>query len=94
LRLIEIINIEEPSVMKTCPFCKGNIELKKITHVHKWGNDYYLFEDIKTEVCRQCGEIFFLPETVKLMDEYVREKKVGEKTICIPVIKMPDMVSA
>jgi YgiT-type zinc finger domain-containing protein len=85
---------KSPFRMETCFFCKGNIELKKITHVHKWGNDYYLFEDIKTEVCRQCGETFFLPETVKLMDEYVKEKKFGEKTICLPVIKMPDLVGA
>lgn len=85
---------EKAELKKTCPFCKRYIELKKITHVHKWGNDYYLFEDIRTEVCNQCGEIFFLPETLKVMDEYVRERKFGERTICIPVIKMPEAANA
>ena len=80
--------------LKTCLFCKGYVELKKISHLHKWGNEYYLFENVQAEVCSQCGEVFFLPDTLKLMDEYVREKKSSKKTICIPVIKMPDMAVA
>ncbi|HWR58730.1 MAG TPA: YgiT-type zinc finger protein [Thermodesulfovibrionales bacterium] len=80
--------------MKTCYFCKGDVEIRKISHVHNWGHDYYLFENVQAEVCRQCGEVFFLPETLKLMDEYVREKRRSEKTISIPVIKMPDMAVA
>ena len=74
--------------MKTCPFCKGNIEARKIDHMHKWGNEFYLFENIRAEVCKQCGEVFFLPDTLKLIDKYVLEKKAAEKTICIPVIEM------
>ena len=78
--------------MKTCPFCKGNIEVRKINHMHKWGSEFYLFENVQTEVCRQCGEVFFLPDTLKLIDKYVIEKKSGQKTLCIPVIEMSNMV--
>ncbi|MEF9426883.1 MAG: YgiT-type zinc finger protein [Candidatus Mariimomonas ferrooxydans] len=74
--------------MKTCPFCKGNIEIRKINHMHKWDREFYLFENIQTEVCGQCGEVFFLPDTLKLIDKYVMEKKTGKKTMCIPVIEM------
>ncbi|MBI5194961.1 MAG: YgiT-type zinc finger protein [Nitrospirae bacterium] len=77
--------------MKTCPFCKGNIEVRKINHMHKWGSEFYLFENVQTEVCRQCGEVFFLPDTLKLIDKYVMEKKSGQKTLCIPVIEMSNM---
>ena len=80
--------------MKTCPFCKSYVENRKISHVHKWGDEYYLFENVQAEVCRQCGEVFFSPETLKLMDEYVKSNKKSEKSICIPVIKMPDMAVA
>ncbi|MBI2471980.1 MAG: YgiT-type zinc finger protein [Planctomycetes bacterium] len=45
--------------MKTCPFCKGNIETRKISHMHRWNDKFYLFENIKAEVCKQCGEVFF-----------------------------------
>ncbi|MEK6657697.1 MAG: YgiT-type zinc finger protein [Nitrospirota bacterium] len=78
--------------MKTCPFCKGKIEIRKISHMHKWSNEFYLFENIQAEVCRQCGEAFFLPETLKLIDRYVMEKKTTQKTICIPVIEMSNKV--
>jgi len=85
---------EEAEDVKTCPFCKSDVEIKKISHVHKWGDEYYLFENVKAEVCRQCGEVFFSPEILKLMDEYVKGKKSSEKTVCIPVIKMPDLAVA
>ena len=80
--------------MKTSPFCKGNVEIQQISHIHKWGDEYYLFENVQTEVCKQCGEAFFQPETLKTMDEYIRGNKSSEKTICIPVIKMPDRAVA
>jgi YgiT-type zinc finger domain-containing protein len=80
--------------MKTCPFCKGKIEIRKISHMHQWGEEFYLFENIETEVCRQCGEVFFLPETLKAIDKYVIAKKRIQKTINIPVIEMPDVTAS
>lgn len=85
---------KEKKDMKTCLFCKGEINIQKISHIHKWGDEYYLFENVQAEVCKQCGEVFFLPEALKLMDEYVKEKKISSETICIPLIKMPDVVAA
>lgn len=76
--------------MKTCPFCKGNIEIRRISHMHQWGEGFYLFENIEAEVCGQCGETFFLPSTLKAIDKFVTEKKKSEKTISIPVIEMSD----
>jgi len=31
---------KERQNMKTCPFCKGNIEIRKISHMHKWGEEF------------------------------------------------------
>jgi len=73
--------------MKTCPFCKGDIRVRNISHMHKWADEFYLFKNIKVEVCTQCGEVFFLPETLKLIDKYVGEKSF-KKTISIPVIEI------
>ena len=78
--------------MKTCPFCKGDIEIRKISHMHKWGEEFYLFENIEAEVCSQCGETFSLPGTLKTIDKFVTEKKRSQKTINIPVIEMSDMM--
>jgi YgiT-type zinc finger domain-containing protein len=81
---------EEKQAMKTCPFCRGHIEIRKINHMHQWGEEFYLFENIEAEVCRQCGETFFLPVTLKAIDKFVAKKKKGQKTINIPVIEMSD----
>lgn len=78
--------------MKTCPFCKGNIEIRKINHMHQWGEAFYLFENIEAEICSQCGETFFLPDTLKTIDKFVIEKKISQKTINIPVIEISDMI--
>ncbi|KAB2834606.1 MAG: YgiT-type zinc finger protein [Candidatus Brocadia sp.] len=77
--------------MKTCPFCKGNIKICKINHMHKWKDEFYLFENIRAEVCKQCGEVFFFPDTLKLIDKCIVEKKKGKKTISVPVIEIADM---
>jgi len=49
---------------------------------------FILFKNIEAEVCKQCGEVFFLPETLKLIDKHVAEKKTFKETICVPVIEM------
>ena len=79
--------------MKTCPFCRGKIEIRKINHMHQWGEEFYLFENIESEVCKQCGEVFFFPETLKAIDKYVIEGKRIQKTINIPVIEMSDVIA-
>ena len=77
--------------MKTCPFCKGDIEIRRVDHMHKWADEFYLVENIQTEVCKQCGEIFFLPGTLKMIDKYVKEKRDSQRTIKVPVIEMSDL---
>jgi hypothetical protein len=43
--------------------------------MHKWGEEFYLFENIRAEVCSQCGETFFYPGTLKAIDKFVTERK-------------------
>lgn len=80
--------------MNTCPFCKGTVEEKNIEHIHRWGDELYLFEDVRAEVCKQCGEAFLFPETLKAIDTIVREKPKAERTKCIPVISMAGNAAA
>ncbi len=79
--------------MNNCPFCKGNIERKTVEHIHRWGDELYLFEDVKAEVCRQCGEVFLFPETLKIIDDIVRRKPESKKVKCIPVISIAESVT-
>ena len=80
--------------MKTCPFCKGNIKEETIDHLHRWGKEMYLFENVTAEVCSQCGETFFAPEVLELMDNHIKGKLKAEKTISIPVIRLTEKAVA
>ncbi len=80
--------------MKNCPFCKGNIKEVKVVHLHRWGKEIYLFENVTVEVCSQCGETFFAPEVLELMDNHVKEKQKPYKTVTIPVIKLTEKAIA
>jgi YgiT-type zinc finger domain-containing protein len=80
--------------MKSCPFCKAPLKRKAIEHVHRWGSQLYLFQNVRAEVCGQCGEIFFSPDALRMMDRYTSTGRVGKTRVSIPVIKLPDKVSA
>jgi YgiT-type zinc finger domain-containing protein len=82
------------AVMKSCPFCKAPVKRKTIEHVHRWGKRLFLFKNVQAEVCSQCGETFFKPAVLRLMDRYAATGKVGRARVSIPVISLPDKVSA
>lgn len=75
--------------MKTCPFCKAPVKRKVVEHVHRWGGRLYLFKNVRAEVCTQCGETFFGPEVLRMMDSLTASGKVGKNKISVPVISLP-----
>jgi YgiT-type zinc finger domain-containing protein len=80
--------------MKTCPFCKGKIKEMTVDHLHRWGKEIYLFENVTAEVCAQCGETFFAPDVMELMDKHVKGGLKTGKAVTIPVIKLPEKAVA
>ena len=80
--------------MKTCPFCKGSIKEATVDHLHRWGKEIYLFENVTAEVCSQCGETFFAPDVMELMDKHVKGRPKTDETVTIPVIKLPERAVA
>ena len=77
--------------MKTCYFCRGTIRSKKIEHVHRWGHQIFLLKDLPAEVCEDCGEVYFGPEALSLMDEAVTGKIPVVETIQIPVVSFASL---
>jgi YgiT-type zinc finger domain-containing protein len=92
--LDELAKKEKEAVMKSCPFCKAPVKRKMIEHVHRWGKQLFLFKNVQAEVCRQCGETFLKPAVLRLMDRCTTTGKVGRARVTIPVISLPDKVSA
>ena len=74
--------------MKTCLFCKGHVKRKKIEHIYQWQGKRYLFKNVLSEICEQCGEVFLLPQSLKAMDESIRKPKKVKSEIRIPVFSL------
>lgn len=49
------------------------------------------FENMEAEVCKQCGEVYFNPEVLKMMDEKAQTLTEFEKTISIPVVSLSEV---
>ncbi|MBM3134854.1 MAG: type II toxin-antitoxin system MqsA family antitoxin [Chloroflexi bacterium] len=80
--------------MNKCYFCKGKLARKRIRHVHRWGTRIIIFDDVPAEVCQQCGEVYFSPEVLKLMDEMTLQDYQPKAVIPVPVFSLPERVPA
>jgi YgiT-type zinc finger domain-containing protein len=76
--------------MERCYFCKGRLTNKTITHIHTWGEKILLFEEVPAEVCQQCGETYFHPDVLEIMDQIAANNTEPKTTISIPVFSMSD----
>ena len=74
--------------MTQCYFCKGTVQNQKIRHVHEWGGHVYIFEDVPAEVCQQCGEAYFAPDVLEMMDQIVATSIEPKTTLTVPVYSL------
>lgn len=72
--------------MKKCYLCQqGNIEKKIVTVEREWEGKKIIIENVPAEVCDQCGEKYFDPDTT-LKLEKIKKASVfpHERTVSIP----------
>lgn len=74
--------------MDRCFSCKGAIKKKVIRHVHQWGEKVFIFKNVQAEICSQCGEVYFEPETLEKMDEFVTNSPKPEEIAQVPVYSL------
>lgn len=75
--------------MKLCYFYKGKGVAKRIRHVHHWGDEIVVFENVPAEVCHQCGEVYFAPNVLEMMDRATTEKLEPDRMLTVPVFSLP-----
>jgi YgiT-type zinc finger domain-containing protein len=74
--------------MKHCPFCKGNVEVRRVEHLHRWNGQLFLLRNVPAEVCTQCGEVFFSPEALQAMDKVVDSPHKPQEHVSVPVFSL------
>lgn len=78
--------------MKRCYFCKGEIIKKKVQHIHIWGDKMILFKQLPSEVCKQCGERYFAPDVLEIIDKVTTGEFKTKESINIPVVPFSELV--
>jgi len=53
--------------MNECHFCQGELEPRPVQRLQEYDGHWYLIENVPALVCRQCGEIYYTPETHDLV---------------------------
>jgi YgiT-type zinc finger domain-containing protein len=71
--------------MTICYFCKGKVAAGHIRHIHRWGNQVFILENVPAEICQQCGEVYFAPNVLAEMDKIALGKTQPQATIQVPV---------
>ena len=71
--------------MTTCYFCRGKVTAGHIQHIHRWGNQVFILENVPAEICQQCGEVYFAPDVLAQMDKIALNKLKPKTTIQVPV---------
>jgi YgiT-type zinc finger domain-containing protein len=59
--------------------CPGEYEATPIIHTVKRGEDILVFEDVPAEVCTVCSDTLLSPETVRHLQELMRNTPKPEK---------------
>lgn len=59
--------------------CLGEYEAKLIVHTVKRGDDVLVFQNVPAEVCTVCSDTLLSPETVRHLEELMRERTKPDK---------------
>jgi YgiT-type zinc finger domain-containing protein len=68
-----------------CSFCDGELEDALVQHPYRWQGRIYVFEEVPTQVCKQCGEKYFDAKIVEAMEHAVLKKVKPTRTMRVPV---------
>jgi YgiT-type zinc finger domain-containing protein len=68
-----------------CDICGGTRAPSLITYTIYYDNKPVVIENVPAEVCQQCGEQYFAPETVEKLQKIVWSKKKPKRMVETPV---------
>ncbi|MFH0803093.1 MAG: YgiT-type zinc finger protein [bacterium] len=72
--------------MKTCLYCKGDLETKNIALDKRWRGTLFVIEGVPALVCRQCGEVFLDGPVAEQIDEMVKSGQYVRQVV-VPVFE-------
>jgi YgiT-type zinc finger domain-containing protein len=68
-----------------CSFCGGEVKEEFVELDYRYKQQLYIFRDVPTGVCQQCGEKYLVASTAKAIEHAIRTKKDWLETVAVPV---------
>lgn len=68
-----------------CDVCGGTRTHSLISYTILYKGSPVVVENVRADVCQQCGEQYFEPATVEMLQKVVWSKKKPKRTIKTPV---------
>ncbi|MBI4287931.1 MAG: type II toxin-antitoxin system MqsA family antitoxin [Chloroflexi bacterium] len=77
--------------MTKCPFCKGELSKKTVTHPQVYRGKVYILENIPAEVCSQCGEVLLRPGVLEKIQQLIWSHTQPKRTAEVPVYDLAEI---
>ncbi len=71
-----------------CEFCGGKTKSKKVKRQHWLRGKLYIVENVKAEVCTDCGERYFHATTLDEIDRYLLAEHDVKERIHVEVVSL------
>lgn len=69
-----------------CEFCGGTTHQKHVKRQHWLNKKLYIVENVKAEVCDECGERYFHAKVLDELDEFLTRQHVVKERINVEIV--------
>lgn len=69
-----------------CEFCEGTTEAQNVKKHHWYRGKLYVVENVKADVCRECGERYFHASTLQAIDRFLEHEHPVKESLQVEVV--------
>jgi len=70
-----------------CEFCGGDTRTKFVKRQHWLNRKLYIVENVKAEVCMECGERYFHAKTLDAIDKLLSSQHTVKEQLDVEVVQ-------
>lgn len=71
-----------------CEFCGGETSEKNVKRQHWLDKRLYIVENVRAEVCAECGERYFHAKTLDAIDSFLSQKHPVKACIDVEIVNL------
>lgn len=71
-----------------CDLCGGELHKQVTSLMYQFQRNWYLFDNIKADVCEQCGEKYLPGKTARNIEKSLIEKAAWDTYIRVPKVDL------